>query len=111
MPSETTVAWGDIPYNEGDPCALVAPTGTWRLPTKAEYVELIKTYEVTTIDGVAGMNLGPDADFLPCGRLSARRPTARLRLRAVIGPVTKRAGRKDLSSVLPLRPLPNPMRI
>ena len=56
MPSETTVAWEDIPYNEGDPCALVAPTGTWRLPTKAEYVELIKTYEVTTIDGVAGMN-------------------------------------------------------
>ena len=65
MPSETTVAWGDIPYNEGDPCALVAPTGTWRLPTKAEYVELIKTYEVTTIDGVAGMNLGPDAIFFP----------------------------------------------
>lgn len=41
----------DIPYNQTDPCSLVAPAGTWRMPTAAEYEELIA-------DGVKGQQTG-----------------------------------------------------
>lgn len=39
-PAKTTVAYADIPTGEIDPCSLVAPANTWRLPTKTEMEEI-----------------------------------------------------------------------
>lgn len=64
-PAEEQVAWAEIPYNDSDPCAMIAPANTWRLPTKAEFLELIKSYEVTTVDGVAGMAFDGGKYFFP----------------------------------------------
>ncbi len=41
-PEETTIAYADIKPDEVDPCSLVLPTGTWRLPTEDDFVELTK---------------------------------------------------------------------
>lgn len=41
-PEETEIAYADIQPNEVDPCSLVLPAGTWRLPTDKEYLELTK---------------------------------------------------------------------
>lgn len=41
-PEETTIAYADIKSGEVDPCSLVLPAGTWRLPTEAEFLELTK---------------------------------------------------------------------
>lgn len=63
-PGETEYATvGDIPYGNDDPCALVAPAGTWRTPSVADFEELFtcdwaltrddgnKHIEYTTADG------------------------------------------------------------
>lgn len=50
-PDETaysTVA--DIPYGDADPCALVAPAGTWRTPSVADFNELFTCDWVLTRD-------------------------------------------------------------
>jgi len=39
-PDATAMAYGDIPYGDTDPCSLVAPVGTWRMPTADELIEL-----------------------------------------------------------------------
>ncbi len=39
-PAETAIAYADIPYGDVDPCSLVAPAGTWRMPTADELIEL-----------------------------------------------------------------------
>ena len=41
-PEETTIAYTDIKPNEVDPCSLVLPAGTWRLPTAEEFLNLTK---------------------------------------------------------------------
>lgn len=41
-PEETTIAYTDIKPNEVDPCSLVLPAGTWRLPTTEEFMNLTK---------------------------------------------------------------------
>lgn len=44
-PDEAEMAYADIPVGEVDPCSLVAPVGTWRMPTEAEFQELIDNCE------------------------------------------------------------------
>ena len=39
-PTATEMAYADIPYGDTDPCSLVAPAGTWRMPTADESIEL-----------------------------------------------------------------------
>lgn len=39
-PEKTTVAYEDIKTDQTDPCSLVAPAGTWRLPTIDELNEI-----------------------------------------------------------------------
>ena len=39
-PTATEMAYADIPYGDTDPCSLVAPAGTWRMPTADELIEL-----------------------------------------------------------------------
>ena len=39
-PEAATMAYADIPYGDTDPCSLVAPAGTWRMPTADELIEL-----------------------------------------------------------------------
>ncbi len=39
-PAATEMVYADIPYGDSDPCSLVAPAGTWRLPTADELIEL-----------------------------------------------------------------------
>ena len=39
-PTTTEMAYADIPYGDTDPCSLVAPAGTWRMPTADELIEL-----------------------------------------------------------------------
>ncbi len=41
-PEETTIKYADIQPNEVDPCSLVLPAGTWRLPTEEEFLNLTK---------------------------------------------------------------------
>ncbi len=41
-PEETTIKYADIQSNEVDPCSLVLPAGTWRLPTEEEFLNLTK---------------------------------------------------------------------
>lgn len=40
-PQETTISYADISSGETDPCSLVAPAGTWRMPTQDECKNLI----------------------------------------------------------------------
>lgn len=49
-PDATTLAYADIPFGEVDPCSLVAPAGTWRIPTQAEFEELLGN-QYTITDG------------------------------------------------------------
>lgn len=46
-PQETAIAYDDIPSGEVDPCSLVAPAGTWRMPSEEEWQDLI---DKTTAD-------------------------------------------------------------
>lgn len=41
-PEETTIAYADIKPDEVDPCSLVLPANTWRLPTTEEFLNLTK---------------------------------------------------------------------
>lgn len=41
-PEETTIAYTDIKPGEEDPCSLVLPAGTWRLPSTEEFLNLTK---------------------------------------------------------------------
>lgn len=41
-PEETTIAYADIKPGEVDPCSLVLPQGTWRLPSEDDFLELTK---------------------------------------------------------------------
>ena len=51
-PAETAMAaYSSIPKDEEDPCSLVLPTGTWRLPTADEYTELTKGGSKETVKG------------------------------------------------------------
>lgn len=48
-PEETSFAkMADIPHGDTDPCSLVAPAGTWRMPSEAEVNELTACRHVTT---------------------------------------------------------------
>ena len=73
-PEETTIAYADIKPGEVDPCSLVLPQGTWRLPSEDDFLELTKggsketvkdTYHMCS-DGeqniylVAGGQVNPD---------------------------------------------------
>lgn len=40
-PEETTIAYDDIPSADVDPCSLVAPAGTWRMPSAEEWEDLL----------------------------------------------------------------------
>ena len=40
-PEAMQMAYADIPCEEVDPCSLVAPAGTWRMPKAAEMEELV----------------------------------------------------------------------
>lgn len=66
-PAPTSVAWQSIPYDVGgDPCALVLPKDTWRLPTKAEITELKNAaVSLYTLDGVKGYNYAGNNLFIP----------------------------------------------
>lgn len=41
-PEGTTIAYTDIKPGEEDPCSLVLPAGTWRLPSTEEFLNLTK---------------------------------------------------------------------
>lgn len=41
-PEETTIAYADIKPDEVDPCSLVLPAGTWRMPSEEDFLELTK---------------------------------------------------------------------
>lgn len=41
-PEETMIAYADIKPDEVDPCSLVLPANTWRLPTTEEFLNLTK---------------------------------------------------------------------
>lgn len=41
-PEETAIAYADIKPNEVDPCSLVLPANTWRMPTTEEFLNLTK---------------------------------------------------------------------
>ncbi len=41
-PDETTIAYADIKPDEVDPCSLVLPAGTWRMPSEEDFLELTK---------------------------------------------------------------------
>lgn len=45
-PTETEMAYADIPAGEVDPCSLVVPVGTWRMPSEVEFQELIDNSDV-----------------------------------------------------------------
>ena len=49
-PEETTIAYDAIPAGEVDPCSLVAPAGTWRMPSSEEWQDLL---DKTTADNAA----------------------------------------------------------
>lgn len=40
-PAAEAMAWEDIPTGGVDPCTLVKPLNTWRMPSQQDYVELI----------------------------------------------------------------------
>lgn len=54
-PEETTIKYADIQPNEVDPCSLVLPEGTWRLPTEEEFLNLTKGGSKEWQDGVYRM--------------------------------------------------------
>lgn len=40
-PDEQSIPnYADVPYGDVDPCSLVAPAGTWRMPTSEQLLEL-----------------------------------------------------------------------
>ena len=49
-PEETTIELDAIPSGEVDPCSLVAPAGTWRMPSSEEWQDLL---DKTTADNAA----------------------------------------------------------
>lgn len=41
-PGEQSIPnYADVPYGDVDPCSLVAPAGTWRMPTSEQLLELV----------------------------------------------------------------------
>lgn len=41
-PDEQSIPnYADVPYGDVDPCSLVAPAGTWRMPTSEQLLELV----------------------------------------------------------------------
>lgn len=41
-PDEQSIAnYADVPYGDVDPCSLVAPAGTWYMPTSEQILELV----------------------------------------------------------------------
>lgn len=70
-PEETAIAkYADIPYGEDDPCASVAPAGTWRMPTVADFQELAACDFEITVKQKAVFTLpdGKKLIFVPSGQ-------------------------------------------
>lgn len=72
-PEETTIKYDDIQPNEVDPCSLVLPAGTWRLPTEEEFLNLTKGGSKEWEDGVYRMCSDGDQNvyLAASGQLSA----------------------------------------
>lgn len=72
-PEETTIKYDDIQPNEIDPCSLVLPAGTWRLPTEEEFLNLTKGGSKEWEDGVYRMCSDGDQNvyLAASGQLSA----------------------------------------
>lgn len=47
-PNEETISYTAISKDDTDPCSLVLPAGTWRLPTSEEMTEMTKGGSVDT---------------------------------------------------------------
>lgn len=70
-PDETAyAAFADIPYGTDDPCALVAPAGTWRLPTIKDFEELAACEYAISVKEKAVFTLpdGKELVFVPSGQ-------------------------------------------
>lgn len=50
-PEETTASYTAISKDDTDPCSLVLPAGTWRLPTADEMTEMTKGGSIDTKTG------------------------------------------------------------
>lgn len=59
-PEETTIELDAIPSGEVDPCSLVAPAGTWRMPSSEEWQDLL---DKTTADNAARSLVYGDETF------------------------------------------------
>lgn len=71
---QSYTAFKDVPYNEGtDPCALVAPAGTWRIPSEAEILELTGCeYKITAKKDITfTLPDGSSLVFAPHGSVTA----------------------------------------
>ena len=67
-PEPVQKSYEDLTYNEVDPCSLVLPAGTWRLPTAAEFTEMTKGGSVDTVNKEYYMCTdGTQKVYLPSG--------------------------------------------
>lgn len=66
-PNPVTIGWKDMAADAGgDPCRLVAPADTWRLPTRSEIEALNGTAgDSLTLNGVLGQSYAGGALFVP----------------------------------------------